>query len=501
MNKGELLSLYDKLKLTAREAVDKKQYKFALDSLSGLAYIAYSFGFYITDDEAEGILEEISTHIKKYEENDYTKTGNHRCVMIDSLSEYHGGLTVQYLRAIKAAGWEVLYLSDTNLNQRHRANLRKELSSNPKLKAVSVPRSKRGLKRCQFMYNAIMDFNPENVFIHIAPHAAYPAAVCYALSKQIKKYLINYTDHSFLLGTGCVDKSFEFTNYGVSYSWRFRHINESDMFMLPYYSFADDVVFQGFPEVAKDKVVILSGGNYWKIIDEDDTYFKLVKVILDRCPQAVVLFAGAGNEEPVRTAIDKYHLDERFVLLGWRKDIAELFNHCDIYLSTYPYAGGLMSQFAARASKPILAYDPHGKRGTETLTCQVRQVNISKQDMNELSDEAQRLVEDADYRHMRGAEMCSCVLSVDNFNELFRMAVEQGKPTGIPFEINKNIGPKPESYINNNIKVRTHGHSMENQLVSFMGFKAAKVLPFSDVFCYQTKQLKQYWKILWNHIK
>lgn len=500
MNKEELLTLYDKLKGFARRAIETRDYKFSLDYIRSFSYIAYTFGFRYTDDEAEDMLNQISQQIKKKEPL-RDAAGTHRCVMIDSLSEYHGGLTVQYLRAIKAAGWDILYLSDTDLSQRHRSDLRKELASNPKLKAVSVPRYKRGLKRCQFMYDTIMDYNPENVFIHIAPHAAYPATVCYALPPQMKKYLINYTDHSFLLGTGCVNKSFEFTNYGASYSWRFRHIDESDMFKLPYYSFADDVAFQGLPDIAKGKVVIFSGGNYWKIIDEADTFFKLVKAILDRCPNAVVLYAGTGNDIPVKAAIEKYKIGDRFVLLGWRNDISELFNHCDIYLSTYPSPGGLMSQFAARAGKPILAYEPSGRKITEIFVCQVRKIDITIDTIEKFVEEVQRLLEDPTYRGIRGEEMRSCVLSVNEFNEKFKMAVEQNKPTGIPFNINRIIGPKAESYIDNNIKVHANGNVVENSMVFFMGYKALKVLSFADVWRYKKKQVKQYRNLVINRLK
>lgn len=500
MNKEELLALYDKLKGNAKRAIEKRDYKFSLDCLGGLSYIAYTFGFRYTDDEAEEMLNRISQQIKKRETLE-DATGTHRCVMIDSLSEYHGGLTVQYLRAIKAAGWDVLYLSDTDLNQRHRADLRKELASNPKLKAVSVPRFKRGLKRCQYMYDTIMDYNPENVFIHIAPHAAYPAMVCYALPPQTKKYLINYTDHSFLLGTGCVDRSFEFTNYGVSISWRYRHIEESNMFMLPYYSFSDDVPFKGFPEIVEGKTVIFSGGNYWKITDTEGTFFLMVKRILDACPNAVVLFAGRGNDIPVKSFIKQYGIGERFVLLGWRNDIAALFDHCDIYLSTYPSPGGLMSQFAARASKPIVAYDPKGSCITETLTCQVKQASISINDMDVLIREISRLVEDVDYRKARGNEINSCVLSVEEFNEKFKMAVEEDRPTGLPYKINRNIGLKSETKILNTIKVHEEGHGVENQLVAFMGLRAMMILSFSDVWRYKKKLLKQYWNLIINRLK
>lgn len=500
MNKEELLTLYDKLKVVGQRAIEKHNYKFSLDCISGLSYIAYTFGFRYTDDEVEEMLNKISQQIKR-KETPRGAAGPHRCVMIDSLSEYHGGLTVQYLRAIKAAGWDVLYLSDTDLNQRHRAELRKELSTNPRMKVVAVPRLTRGLKRCQFMYDAIIDFNPDSVIVHISPDAAYPAMVCYALPPQIKKFLINYTDHSFLLGTGCVDRSFEFTNYGASISWRYRHIEESNMFMLPYYSFSDDVPFKGLPPIADGKTVIFSGGNYWKITDDQGTFFMLVKRILDVCPNAVVLFAGAGNDIPVKKFIKQYGIDERFVLLGWRNDIAALFDHCDICLSTYPYPGGLMSQFAARAGKPVLAYDPEMKHRTETLTCQVKQIDISKHNIDDLLSDANRLVADVGYRQARGAEIRSCVLSIDDFNKKFKMAVEKDVPTGIPYVIDRTIGPKTEQFIDDNIKLRAHNGAVENQMVYCLGFKASKILPWPVILQCKIKQIRQYWNLVINYIK
>lgn len=42
-------------------------------------------------------------------------------------------------------------------------------------------------------------------------------------------------------------------------------------------------------------------------------------------------------------------------LIGDRHDINEVFKHSDIFLNTYPIGGGLMTQYAAANSKPILS--------------------------------------------------------------------------------------------------------------------------------------------------
>ena len=356
--------------------------------------------------------------------------------------------------------------------------MRQELKSNSRLQYVCVPRKKKGIERSIYIYETIMDFQPENVFIHISPYSAYPAVACYALPKNIKKYWIDYTDHSFHLGTGCVDYSFEFRNIGASISARYRHLSKTQLIKLPFYSFMDDEDFKGLPSVCDGKTVILSGGNYWKIIDEEGTFFRIVKTILDECTNTVIIYAGAGNEKAVKKFLRKYDIDERFVLIGWRKDFSALFEHCDIFLCTYPVGGGLMSQFAARAAKPILAYDPNEGKETESLLCQKKNLDVSIENMADFIKEAKRLVSDIDYRRKRGKEMAECVLSINDFNAIFKKAVIEDEPTGLPIIFDENVAPKSDEYINNNILVQTEGHNFESSMFFFLKKNTSRVFPF-----------------------
>lgn len=485
MTKEELQNMYDRMKRLSAESFKKKEYKQSLLCLRAAGYIAYTFGFRYCDDEIEHQLANLATKIQAKCVKKTNSRARRRCVLLDGLSEFRGGLTVHYLRAIKEAGWDVLYVSDQNLNQLHRKPLIKELKSNPRLQYTFVPRNRKNFSACQFMYDAIMDFAPDDIIIHIPPYDSYAATVCYALPQTVKKYMVNYTDHSFLLGTGCMDYSFEFRNKGASISKVFRHISESQMIILPYYAFSEDEKpYQGLPEICNNKVVIFSGGNYWKIIDEKDTFFVLAKQILEVCSDAVIVLAGKGSEVVVREAIKRQQPGERFVVLGWRQDIGELFNHCDIYLSTYPHPGGLMGQFAARAGKPILAYDPEYKKGTESLTCQIRQVDISIADLDNFINEAQRLVNDRDYRKRKGEALKTCVLSVDQFNRMFIDAVENRTPTGIPMVFDENVKEPSDEYIQNILKVHDDGRSYKYRMVYYLGTYSLRALPMSYVSTY-----------------
>lgn len=496
MTKEEIQKIYDRMKSLSLKEIGREKCHHSLACLRAAGYIAYSFGLKYCDDDIEGQLVSLSTQIKRRDNVSGGQKNGMRCVFLDGLSEFRGGLTVQYLRAIKEAGWETLYVSDQDLGQRHRISLVKELKSNPQLRYVQVPKRTSGQGRCQFMYDAIMDFAPDFVIVHIPPYDSYAATVCYALPSTIKKYMVNYTDHSFLLGTGCMDYSLEFRSKGASISKVFRHIEETQMFMLPYYAFSEDEKpYQGLPKICDGKVVIFTGGNYWKIIDEEDTYFKLSKRILEECPNAVIVLAGRGNDEVVRKAVERQQPGERFVVLGWRQDIGALFEHSDIYLSTYPYPGGLMGQFAARAGKPILAYDPQNKRGTESLTCQTKMVDISITEMDDFIAETKRLVNDTDYRKQKGDELRDSVLSIGQFNRMLREVVESQKPTGLPIEIDEKVQEPSEEYIQNNIKTHGDGHSCKSTLVSYLGTYSLSVLPWSYIVTYYKTRIPQWWSV------
>lgn len=416
--------LYLRFKKNAQRCFDRGRYDRCLKFLKASSQTAYTFYLGFTDSEVEILLQQLSGELEKREHN---PLGN-RCVFYDTFSQDAQGLSMQYIDAIIAAGWEMLYITEFGLEDPRSVRLKKTLGDYPKARIITIPSNRQGMAKAQFAYNAILDYAPDRLFMHIHPSAVEAVTAFYALPKEIVKYQINLTDHTYWVGAGCVDYSFEFREYGASLSYAKRGIAKDHIFLLPYYPMMKEVEFTGFPKEAEGKVKIFSGASFYKIIDENDTFFKLNKAILDANPSAVTLFAGGGDMSMLNGLIKKYGLQGRFIPLGQRNDIFECYKHSDIYLSSYPLAGALMAQFAAHAGLPILALANNESKGIiEEVVCQKHDGKITFMDMESLIVEATRLVNDEKYRISQGRRMRDYVISLEDFNRGFRESVLTGQ--------------------------------------------------------------------------
>lgn len=489
ITRAYLSSLCEKLARKAAASVRSGRVGSALKYVRAFAFVSFKFKLAYTDKTVNGLLKDISGRIRKTAFEKAPEGAKPRCVFLDSLSILRGGLTVQYMRAVREAGWDVLYLTEQNMNSRTRSVLRDEILSNPNARIKSVPSRLRGLRKCQYLYDAIASYRPDYLIIHVSPYSPHAMAVCYALPDSVRKFLVDYTDHSFLLGIDSVDCSFEFRDFGASVSRQYRGLEDGQIVKLPFYPVMDKAEYRGLPDVCNGKTLILSGGNYWKIVDENDTFFKMVKGILDSCPDAVIVFAGAGNRTVLDAAVRRNGIGERFVILGWRDDISNLFSKCDIFLDTYPFAGGLMDQYAARYGKAILSYDPYGIELTEELVCQTRNVKISSNSMESFLEEAVRLVNDEPYRKAKGEELKSCTLSVEEFNACFRDVVSGNSVSRIPVRTDMNCELK-EKDTEDNIKEANSSHGFFDTLVSYLGVSAVGVVPLGALAGYSERQAR-----------
>ena len=435
LTKDYIDKLFVKFKQKAQKSLEHGRYDNCLKFLKAACRTAYTFYIGFTDDEIEEMLRRLSGKIRKKE----NKRLNHRCIFYDTFSQDAQGLTMQYVDAIIAAGWEMLYITEFGLDDPRSTRLKKTLAAYSKATVITVPKSKKGMAKAQFVYDAIMEYAPDKLFMHIHPSAVEAVTAFYALPNEIAKYQINLTDHAYWVGAGCVDYSFEFREYGASLSVGRRGIAKDHVFLLPYYPMMKEAEFQGFPKASESKVKIFSGASFYKIIDENDTFFKLNKAILDANPDAITLFAGGGDMAMLNGLIDKYKLQGRFIPIGQRNDIFECYKHSDIYLSSYPLGGGLMAQFAAHAGLPIIALaNPTSSGRIEEMVCQKHEEVITFDNVDALVAEASRLINDEAYRKSRGQAMRDCVIGVDEFNRNFKESVVTGK-TQYPLAIEENV--------------------------------------------------------------
>lgn len=425
LTKDKVLELFNSFKQLALRSYKNKRYDLCLKYLSAACYTAYTFYLGYTDQEIEDLLKKLAGHIIGDNGNstEYCVYEN-KVVFFDTFAQDTQGLTMQYLKAIIAGGYEVMFLTGLNLYASHSQMLRDTLDSYPKATIVNIPSNLHGMARAQYIYEKIYEYHPGRLIMHIFPSAVVPVVAFNALPKEIVRYQINLTDHTFWVGTSCTDYSFEFREYGANLSIKYREIPRSRILFLPYYPVMKQGNFAGFPQEADDKIKIFSGASYYKIIDENDTFFKLNKAILDANPEAVTLFAGGGDKSVLDALIDKYGLRGRFIPIGQRNDIFECYKHSDIYLSTYPLFGGLMGQYAAHASLPILALEKKGGGVVEEVICQKHQEKITLPDIDEVVAEATRLIKSAEYRNQRGAEMKCCVIDKEEFDHSFRKSLE-----------------------------------------------------------------------------
>ena len=405
-------------KQNASYFVSKKKYNKALGYINAAAYTAYSLCLCYRDEELESLLIQISNNVNPHA---FSIKKERAVVFYDMFSRDHSGLTQQYLGALISNQYNVLYLHENDLSISSATLLNNTINHYKNIETRRVPRRLSGIDKSQWIYNQICEYGAEKLLMHLYPQSAIECVAFYALPKAISRYQINITDHSFWLGAGCTDYSFEFRQFGCAVSKKERGIAENKQILLPYYPVLDEVAFQGFPAVVDSKkVIFFTGGHYYKVLGENHIFFTLCKQILDKCKDSVILFAGIGDDSTVVDLLNNLNITDRFILLGFRHDILEVFRHSDIYINTYPIDGGLMSQFAAHCSLPILNYS---NDRIEEIVCQKKKVSFTSYTEEDFIREAVYLYEDESYRKSKGSLINSCVLSINEFNKAFNEAI------------------------------------------------------------------------------
>ena len=390
------------------------------------ARIAYQFNWMYADEELEKLLKNISNVLISPAPN--YKLIESRFVFYDTFSTDNRALTQQYIRALMAMGKHFLYITESAKTNQQGQNIFSELAVYDKMEIFEVPQSIAKTEQISIVYQKIVSYRPDRLFIHTHPWSVVAITAFYALPKEIKRYKINLTDHAFWLGNKALDYCIEFRARGCTLSKEMRYIPADQILLLPYYPVVNETPFNGFPEIIMGKVIIFSGSSFYKVYGKNGEFFNLVKQLLNENLGAVVLFAGAGEDAPIQKFIKENNFEQRFILIGNRTDINEVFRHCDIFLGTFPFGGGLMTQYAALHAKPILAYttpDLDGK--VESFVCHHNNVQLTFTDKNLFFEEARRLIGDAEYRRKKGNEVKDFMIIQKQFDEFFVQTISENK--------------------------------------------------------------------------
>jgi hypothetical protein len=430
----EVKAGYNAIKKLAKQEFKKGNYEKSLDYIDKAAIIASQIMWRYADEDLELLLESIGKSVIKSKEN-FIPISN-RVVFYD----YFGSsfiLTLQYIRALIKLDYQILYIYEERNNLT--APVVEIIKEYDSVIIEKIPLNINRISRINNIYYKIVDFNPVKLFIHINTlSVAIPTF--YSLPDGITKYYINLGDHAYWLGTKAIDFSIEFRNFGATVSREKRGLNNKQLLLLPYYPIIDKKEFRGFPEIPEETVIIFSGGDFYKTIDGHYTFWSLVKEILEQNPKAVILFANKALNNKAEIFLNSFikenNLHNRLIPIGFREDLNEVMKHCDVYLGTCPMSGGLMSQHAAVNSKPILQYYPKeliSFEETESMICFNEKISISFDNKKELLKEAKRLIDDKEYRIIKGKQLSSCMINENDFNHLFSKTIDTNK-TQIPIE-------------------------------------------------------------------
>ena len=435
-SKRDIVKGLNAIKAKAKKCFRAGDTQITIDLVDAYFSIAGQFNFNYVDNEIEALLKRISESVI-LQSNNYEPNREKWILYDDFCTTYVLGL--QWLDALAATGKRILYITSRDIysESRHK-NILDRVSAYSNVETLIIPQG-GSIERAQSLYDGIVRFGASKIILHKYATASVMDLVLPILPSGMEKYVINLSDQTFWFGARFIDYCLEFRKFGASVSMQRRGLTKEQLLMVPFYPADDQNPFTGFPaECTRDKVVIFSGGDYYKTLDEERTYWRLVKELLDRYPQVVFLFATKNipeGDSEIKHFIADNHFEGRFIYIQFRPDIYQVFAHCDIYMGTCPTSGSLMSQLAAVNSKPILQFYKPGTSDDETeqALCINEKFLISYNDEEAFFNEADKLIHDAEYRRIKGRRLQSAMMHREQFNRLVLMTLSSNK-TQFPIE-------------------------------------------------------------------
>ena len=416
------------LKQKARNLFAQGHYDAAWFMMHEAVYFSQEFNWQYTDDELEAMLQQLAEKWIPEISTDYTPNENRVVVVDDWCTSYV--LVLQYIEALVEAGKEILYITSKDIEHSKHKNIIARLETYPKLQYMVLPCDGESMMTwCKKVYEAIIAFQPSKMVLHILPCSCFLPIIA-RLPKEVNTYRSNLDDQLFWLGRSVIDYILEFRPFGVAVSRERRKLKPEQQLYVPFYPVKDGNSFEGFPKLPKDSVILFSGGDFYKTLDPDYTYWNLVKQVLHDNPKAVMLFATKIGLRTQQKFLERFvkenHLEKQFYFIGFRPDINEVFAHADIFLGTCPVCGSLTSQLAALNHTAILQYYLPNTDDDETeqaLNYNNPDLQLSFRDEESFQQEAKRLIDDKDYRKQKAELAYASTIKPEQFNKVFMDAI------------------------------------------------------------------------------
>lgn len=426
--KSDIEHIYRQLMRRARQNAEGGKGSQAVNDVKAAAEWAYHFNLFYADPEAEKLLKTIAdTHIPHIQ---VPSGDENRCVLMDSFCLDNRGLVQQYLRAMRKSRMRLLYLCTASTTAFGTDTLQELREENQAEVLLLAEKSLDPIQQARLAAEAIASFSPSRLFLHLTPWDGVALMACHAVEGP-QTFNINLTDHAFWLGASFIDYNLEFRPYGMTVSLEQRHLQPHQLLPLPFYPIAPvSKDFCGLPSLPPTAIKILTGGSLYKMMGKQDIFFKLMDAVLSLSEDVYILVAGFQRDQRFDDLCRTMKHGDRVVQIGLRSDINAVFEHCDIYLSTYPMIGGLMLQYAAKHAKPIIAYHEAGDvmNLPEEIVNNYQNQYQSYSTIEDMTAYAARLIHDEAFRHSEGLVLQEGLMTEDRFAEAFLKTVTTHLP-------------------------------------------------------------------------
>ncbi|MCR5012957.1 MAG: hypothetical protein K6A72_11465, partial [Lachnospiraceae bacterium] len=264
----------------------------ALAALSVCGELLYESNQSYTDDRLESYMEDLSA-LTDDKRLSGIKSKEKTVLFYDGFGTDTRGLALIYLKALIGLGYKIIYVSP--LHSKDGQPVIDSLLAGTDTVKEYVDLRHQYLKQQISLQEIILKYEPASAFYYSLPNDIAGLLCFMQLKGIVKRYLINLTDHAFWLGTNAADRYIEFRGYGKSVSVHHRNIVVDKLVDLPFYPCINkEVEFKGFDFDAVGKKILFSGGALYKTIDENSTYYRLIKRLLDENNDLLFLYAGNG---------------------------------------------------------------------------------------------------------------------------------------------------------------------------------------------------------------
>ncbi len=410
------------------------------------AYNYCVFQHKLNQELTDTVLENQLLKISSNQFPEETVTPNADLIMLyDSIGVDNIALSYHYLSFLVDSGRSFVYVvRDSGKNR-----LLLEMAENCENCLTVIHYQEKGyLDTAKKIRDVVTQYSPATVIMHMN-NTDVAGFVGFSNLNGIQKFYINHGDEQFWIGKALLDYCIEFRSTGKDISHRLREIPLERILLQPYYPIIQQHEFCGLElqEENQNRKIIFSGGRFVKTYGRNFQYLKMVRDILYDNENACFVFAGNGNSTPMQAFVRKSGLERRWIITTYRPDLYEVIKRADVYLSTFPLFGGLMTQTAAVAGTPIVELNANTGNSSYDVLPLLENCKIVFDSVQECSEQVKCLLGNDAYKDKIGKELQKSLISKELFDSNFYEILSDKKSRFVFTEVYFDQAKSAQDYL------------------------------------------------------